>query len=94
MTGAASGIGRATTLLFAREDARVAMADVNAGGLADTSAMMAQAPSILHYDAGDYDSCRALIARASRDGLDVLCNVSYQDSVITTCRPSRAGRST
>ncbi len=32
VTGASSGIGRATTLLFAEEGAKVALADVNVAG--------------------------------------------------------------
>ena len=76
VTGAASGIGRATAILFAAEGARVTIADINAAGLAETAAMMASAPRIVPYDAGDFASCRALVAAAATDGLDVLCNVS------------------
>src|SRR4051812_31454492 len=36
ITGAASGIGRASALVFAREGAAVVVADVNAGGAAET----------------------------------------------------------
>jgi NAD(P)-dependent dehydrogenase (short-subunit alcohol dehydrogenase family) len=36
ITGAASGIGRATSILFAREGARVAVVDQNSTGLRDT----------------------------------------------------------
>lgn len=37
VTGAASGIGRATAVALAREGARVAIADVDRGGLAETA---------------------------------------------------------
>tara|TARA_R110000824_G_scaffold118960_15_gene272370 strand:- start:64810 stop:65661 length:852 start_codon:yes stop_codon:yes gene_type:complete len=37
ITGAASGIGRATAVALAREGARVAIADVDRGGLAETA---------------------------------------------------------
>jgi NAD(P)-dependent dehydrogenase (short-subunit alcohol dehydrogenase family) len=37
ITGAASGIGRATALLFAEEGAKLALLDVNAAGLKDTA---------------------------------------------------------
>lgn len=37
ITGAASGIGRATALIFAREGANVVCADINAGGAEETA---------------------------------------------------------
>ena len=76
VTGAASGIGRATAILFAAEGARVTIGDINAAGLTETAAMMASAPRIVPYDAGDFASCRALVEAAATDGLDILCNVS------------------
>jgi meso-butanediol dehydrogenase/(S,S)-butanediol dehydrogenase/diacetyl reductase len=76
VTGAASGIGRATAILFAAEGAAVTIGDINEAGLAETAAMMASAPRIVPYDAGDFASCRALVEAAATDGLDVLCNVS------------------
>ena len=76
ITGAASGIGRATAIAFAAEGARVTIADVNEGGLAETAAMMATPPRIVPFDASSHDSCRALVAAAAVDGLDVLCNIS------------------
>lgn len=76
VTGAASGIGRATAILLAAEGARVTIGDINAVGLAETAGMMASAPKIVPYDAGDFASCRALVEAAATDGLDVLCNVS------------------
>jgi NAD(P)-dependent dehydrogenase (short-subunit alcohol dehydrogenase family) len=76
VTGAASGIGRATAIRFAAEGANVAIGDINAAGLAETAAQMAGMPQVLDFAAGDVDSCRALVAAAAQDGLDVLCNVS------------------
>ena len=76
VTGAASGIGRATAILFAAEGARVTIGDINAAGLHETATLMASTPRITPYDAGDFASCRALVASAATDGLDVLCNVS------------------
>ncbi|MFM8498602.1 MAG: SDR family NAD(P)-dependent oxidoreductase [Chakrabartia sp.] len=76
ITGAASGIGRATAILFASEGARVTIADVNAGGLEETAAKMISRPLIQPYDAADFNSCRALVEVAAKDGLDVLCNIA------------------
>jgi NAD(P)-dependent dehydrogenase (short-subunit alcohol dehydrogenase family) len=76
VTGAASGIGRATAILFAAEGARVTIGDINEGGLKETAGLMASAPRIVPYDAGDFASCRALVEAAATYGLDVLCNVS------------------
>jgi len=76
VTGAASGIGRATAILFAAEGARVTIGDINAAGLQETAGMMATTPRITPYDAGDFASCRALVEAASTAGLDVLCNIS------------------
>lgn len=76
VTGAASGIGRATAVLFAREGAQVTIADINADGLAETAALIGPAAQAVPYDAEDHASCRALIAAAAAGGLDVLCNVA------------------
>lgn len=76
VTGAASGIGRATAIRFAAEGARVTIGDINAAGLAETAAMMAAPPRIQPFDATDYASCRALVAAAASGGLDVVCNIS------------------
>lgn len=76
ITGAASGIGRATAIKFAAEGANVTIGDVNEVGLAETAGMMARAPRIQPFDAIDHASCRALVDVAAADGLDVLCNIS------------------
>ncbi|MBS0474270.1 MAG: SDR family oxidoreductase [Proteobacteria bacterium] len=76
ITGAASGIGRATAIRFAAEGARVTIGDKNAAGLEETAAMMASTPVIQPFDAVDAESCRQLVAVAAKDGLDVLCNIS------------------
>jgi meso-butanediol dehydrogenase/(S,S)-butanediol dehydrogenase/diacetyl reductase len=76
VTGAASGIGRATAILFASEGARVTIADLNAEGLEATAAKMISRPDIVPYDAADVASCRALVATAAEEGLDVLCNIA------------------
>lgn len=76
ITGAASGIGRATAILFSREGAHVTIADINEAGLAETAKMMTRPPRIIPYDASDFASCQALVAGAAVNGLDILCNVS------------------
>jgi meso-butanediol dehydrogenase / (S,S)-butanediol dehydrogenase / diacetyl reductase len=76
VTGAASGIGRATAIRFAAEGARVTIGDRNADGLAETAALMETMPVIQPFDAADYASCRQLVAIAARDGLDVLANIA------------------
>src|SRR5260370_7928809 len=40
ITGAARGIGRQTALVFAREGARVAVADLSADGIRETAALI------------------------------------------------------
>lgn len=76
VTGAASGIGRATAIRFASEGAEVTIGDINDAGLRETAGMMAGPARIQPFDAADTDSCRALVAAAATDGLDVLCNIS------------------
>jgi meso-butanediol dehydrogenase / (S,S)-butanediol dehydrogenase / diacetyl reductase len=76
VTGAASGIGRATAIRLAAEGAAVTIGDVNTAGLKETAAMMVATPVIAPFDATDFASCRALVEIAAKDGLDVLCNVS------------------
>jgi NAD(P)-dependent dehydrogenase (short-subunit alcohol dehydrogenase family) len=76
VTGAASGIGRATAILFAREGARVTIGDINAAGLDETAAMIGEAAVPVVYDAEDHASCLALVDAAAREGLDIVCNVA------------------
>ncbi|MGB5076221.1 MAG: SDR family NAD(P)-dependent oxidoreductase [Sphingorhabdus sp.] len=76
VTGAASGIGRATAIRLANEGAHVIIGDVNIAGLEETAALMSAAPDVVQFDATDFDSCRNLVETAARNGLDVLCNIS------------------
>ena len=75
ITGAASGIGRAATLLFAREGAQVFAADLNLEG---AKAVAAEAPGItpVACDVCDVAQIKALMdqAAAACGGIDVVFN--------------------
>ncbi len=79
VTGGASGIGRATALAFAREGARVAVADILEDAAQNTvseiKAMGGQALAIA-CDVTDDDAVKAMIARAADafGGLDCAFN--------------------
>jgi len=81
ITGAASGIGRATALRLAGEGATLALADVAAPGLEETAKLAsergAQAATRI-CDVSDREAVRALVAWAvERFGrIDSLCNVA------------------
>jgi NAD(P)-dependent dehydrogenase (short-subunit alcohol dehydrogenase family) len=77
VTGAASGIGRASALLFAAEGARVIAADVAAEGLAETVARIAGAGGEAHgelVDSADEGAVAALVDScvARFGGLEVM----------------------
>lgn len=73
VTGAASGIGRRTARLFAKEGARVVAADVNEESLAET-AQGAEDISALKIDVGSADDVAAAFERVRSlfNGLDIL----------------------
>ena len=67
VTGAASGIGRASVIAFAREGARVLAVDREPGGLDETVAEVERGggTALAHVaDAGDEEAVKAAIARA------------------------------
>ncbi len=79
VTGAASGIGRATACRLADEGAAVLVADIDDTGLAETASMLpADRCASIRLDVGDADNCQAAVdACVTRfGGLDVLCNIA------------------
>lgn len=79
ITAAASGIGRAAAVLFAREGAAVAVADIDRGRIGDTVAEITAAGGRAHGIACDLtrdaDSARVVRdAVAALGGLDILWN--------------------
>ncbi|RIL04471.1 MAG: NAD(P)-dependent oxidoreductase [Proteobacteria bacterium] len=81
LTGAASGIGRATAVRLASEGAQIFACDVDERGLAATVETITAAggTAVAHrLDVADPAACRAAVAAAvARFGkLDVLCNIA------------------
>lgn len=81
ITGAASGMGKATALRMGREGAKVLCVDINSSGAEETAAAIRGAGGQAQAaagDIGDPTQCRALVdqAVARFGGLDVLCNVA------------------
>ena len=81
VTGAASGIGRATTLRLASEGAKVFGTDLNAEGLAETETLAKDAGGVVHVATCDvaqreqcFESVRTAVDTLGR--LDVLANVA------------------
>ena len=79
ITGAATGIGRATALLFARAGARLVLADVRAEELLQTAAAVREVggdPVTVTADLAKAEDCAAVVAAADQAAgrLDVLFN--------------------
>jgi meso-butanediol dehydrogenase/(S,S)-butanediol dehydrogenase/diacetyl reductase len=80
ITGAGSGIGRATAIRLASEGARVTLADINEQALTDTCAALAAGSEAIGVvtDVRDSAACDAAVAACvDRFGqLDILCNIA------------------
>lgn len=80
ITGAASGMGRATAHLFAREGAKVMATDMNADGVETVAAEIRDAGyedvRAMALDVSDHDAIKAAVAATVEafGGLDILIN--------------------
>jgi len=87
VTGAASGLGRATALKLAQAGADVCIVDVNADGLEETAAAIRGLGTRAQVHAADLarrENCTAAVAAtvAAFNRLDALCNVA---GIIVMC---------
>ena len=77
ITGAGSGMGKASTLLFAREGAKVVAADIS-GAEKDTAAEAGDAVVPYHADVSLESDVESMIGQAVSEfgRLDIVCNVA------------------
>lgn len=81
VTGAASGIGRATAIRFASEGAKIMLADIDEAGILETNNMIEQAggeASCFHFDACEEISCCKLVENTVKvfGQLDIVANIA------------------
>lgn len=79
VTGAASGLGRATAMKLAEAGADLCIVDVNGDALAETAEMLGGAQVLSHVaNLAEPEACKgAVTAAAARFGrLDALCNIA------------------
>jgi 3-oxoacyl-[acyl-carrier protein] reductase len=79
VTGAASGMGRATAELFAAEGAKVAVTDYDEAGANDVAAAISASGGMAdawRFDVGDPDAVKAVVAEVAErfGGLDIIVN--------------------
>ncbi|MFW6028606.1 MAG: SDR family NAD(P)-dependent oxidoreductase [bacterium] len=81
LTGAASGIGLATSKLFIGEGARVAMLDIDPAALADAAQSIEGDVVALPADVSDEDAVRGAVEQAAErlGGLDGIVNAAGAD---------------
>lgn len=94
VTGAASGIGRASAIRFAREGARPVIADINSAGGERTVEVIRQAggeASFIHCDVSDTENVQALVDEtlATHGRIDILfANAAYLDELFGVAETS------
>lgn len=79
VTGAASGLGRATAVKLAQAGANLTIVDVNAEALAETAALLNGVEVLTHVaNLTDPEACKGAVAAAvAKFGrLDALCNIA------------------
>lgn len=79
VTGAASGLGRATAIKLAEAGADLCIVDVNADALAETAAMLGDVQVLTHVaNLAEPEACKETVVQAvARFGrLDALCNIA------------------
>ena len=79
VTGAASGLGRATAVKLAEAGANLCIVDVNAEALAETAAMLSGVQVLAHAaNLAEPEACKGAVAAAvAKFGrLDALCNIA------------------
>ena len=85
VTGAASGMGRATARLFASEGAHVAMTDIDATACAVLAAECGNGAKAYALDVADKDAIARVVAQIAADfgGVDILVNNAGVSSFCT-----------
>jgi meso-butanediol dehydrogenase/(S,S)-butanediol dehydrogenase/diacetyl reductase len=80
ITGAASGIGRATAIRLAEEGASIMLADINTAGLEETAAGLPEGCHCaqLQLDVSNAENCAQAVDQTVEQfgRLDVLCNIA------------------
>ena len=76
VTGAASGIGRASAIQFAEQGAKVVVADINLAGADETADMIGDSAIAVQVDVADEQSCQSMVDKTIEvyGRLDIIFN--------------------